>query len=563
MYLLVYLHKTVRTAALMLVKVFCRASEISRKGENLPYVSDVLSGVVAGQELTATQLIDLDDHSIWVQLKLWANHSDPVLSLLSSRLLNRKYFKAFPVTKRTFELLQKLDSSSGHLAALVQARKSISSDAAKFFYGFDAAEFNIVGKEREGNADSVWILREGAGAHQLITLHDYWRSRKEDLDVARHYFMIDSDCVDDASVIVERLRHAENMGYDEGNISAPPGYEILATLGREGVWKSVYLGATSNPGDHDEGSIVALKCYKSSSEVDEAIHRDVRQVNILLSDVEGAEYLSKARFLGQVGDRAWLSEKMWSSSLYDLVINVGPIHDLKQALHIGRDLARGLAALHRQGLRHTDIKPENCGVVRRGGTIFRYLLGDFGCISLTPNSRPNDPRLFGTQRTRAPEVFTNDAFSLAADVWAIGATIYSLCCKRYPFMNFDDAHGNEDERASRVREIARHMDILWPRFLAEIQENLPPVLYELLQGCFAPAEERCSAQTLAESFERKLTSLKTEGPVSERHAWQRAEDLLSQKQIVSGIETSSELSLLRDVSEFIPPRLLQRLEQKI
>ncbi|MEX2336354.1 MAG: phosphohydrolase, partial [Fulvivirga sp.] len=35
----------------------------------------------------------LDDYDIWSAIKMWQNHADPILSVLSKGLLNRKLFK--------------------------------------------------------------------------------------------------------------------------------------------------------------------------------------------------------------------------------------------------------------------------------------------------------------------------------------------------------------------------------------------------------------------------------------------------------------------------------------
>lgn len=556
MYSLVYLHKTIRAASLMFKNLFLRAAQLTSRGIPFPCVDPHMLIVFKGEPLGVQEYVQLDDNIIWTQVKLWARDgNDRILSDLSRRLLNRSFYKVFTVSANTFALLQRFDQNGGHLNAMVQARLGVDQDSSKYYYGFDQAEFNKVGKEREGAHNAVWILEEGIGAHKFTSLHEYWRDRHEELATNYYYFMVDPKCLDEANVIVERLRHAEDQGYSLEEIEVPRSHRLLTTLGREGEWKSVYLGAAANPGD-DQGSIVALKCYKHSDEAAEAIRRDVNQVNILLDNVEGSDFLSKAKFLGSANGRAWLSERVWSSSLYDLVVNAGPFRDLAEITRLARDLAAGLRALHSRNLRHTDIKPENCGVIRRGGTVHRYVLGDFGCISPSPEERPEDPRLEGTQRTRAPEVFQNQEFSLASDVWSLGATLYSVCRLRYPFMDFDAPHGTEAERTARAVAIGEDVENLVASFLVDCRDNLPPAIFRMLEGCFAQKGERWTAQEL---FDHCEAAHRDTALLEGRYAWQRADDVLSHVALVPGLSFGKEQDRFRRHSEYIPPSVLHQL----
>lgn len=101
MYWQVYLHKTVLSAEQMLIKVFKRAKELTTEGvkveafDNLNYF---LSNNIKNRDKKKTaDLVErfalLDDYDIIASLKLWSNHSDYVLSLLSESILNRKLFK--------------------------------------------------------------------------------------------------------------------------------------------------------------------------------------------------------------------------------------------------------------------------------------------------------------------------------------------------------------------------------------------------------------------------------------------------------------------------------------
>jgi uncharacterized protein len=100
MYWQVYLHKTTVSAERMLVNLIRRAQALRRAGENIP-ASEALS-ILLEQTFTMETLkhnkkalqafATLDDHDIWGAIKLWRNHDDRILSLLTENLLHRKLF---------------------------------------------------------------------------------------------------------------------------------------------------------------------------------------------------------------------------------------------------------------------------------------------------------------------------------------------------------------------------------------------------------------------------------------------------------------------------------------
>lgn len=101
MYWQVYLHKTAVAAEKMLISTLKRAKELSLSGVKLfapPSLTYFLQNVIDKDTFyndprALEHFIQLDDSDIWCSLKVWMNHEDKVLSLLSSALINRKLFK--------------------------------------------------------------------------------------------------------------------------------------------------------------------------------------------------------------------------------------------------------------------------------------------------------------------------------------------------------------------------------------------------------------------------------------------------------------------------------------
>ncbi|MEN9597749.1 MAG: hypothetical protein RL596_60 [Bacteroidota bacterium] len=99
MYWQVYLHKTALSAEKMLVKIiervkFChqQKQEGLSTGSALDYFLNAFAGHM--DEFAMQQFVRLDDFDVMSAVKKWASHSDPILSLLSTRLLDRKLYKS-------------------------------------------------------------------------------------------------------------------------------------------------------------------------------------------------------------------------------------------------------------------------------------------------------------------------------------------------------------------------------------------------------------------------------------------------------------------------------------
>lgn len=105
----------------------------------------------------------------------------------------------------------------------------------------------------------------------------------------------------------------------------------------------------------------------------------------------------------------------------------GPL-PVGEALAIGRDLCAILKVLHThvRPVIHRDIKPTN--VLRdRGGRIF---LADFGTACFEDS--PIEARARGTPGYAAPEQSGGKPVTPAADVYALGATLYELLTGQFP-----------------------------------------------------------------------------------------------------------------------------------
>ena len=133
MYWQVYLHKTVVSAESMLVKIIQRAREKIRNGEKLSSGSGPLDFFLSQTPQNPPEWLEafseIDDNDVLSALKNWMKNSDPVLSGLSSRLINRRLLKA-RLQAEPFEQLR-VDNLLQEAARIL---KISQSDAAYFVF---------------------------------------------------------------------------------------------------------------------------------------------------------------------------------------------------------------------------------------------------------------------------------------------------------------------------------------------------------------------------------------------------------------------------------------------
>lgn len=98
----------------------------------------------------------------------------------------------------------------------------------------------------------------------------------------------------------------------------------------------------------------------------------------------------------------------------------GGMWDEERARPFVRQILQSLADLHRIGVLHRDIKCENI-MVTRGD---RARLIDFGLSVLIPNEGLTGD--VGSTGYQSPECLTGHPYGADADMWSLGAVVYSI-----------------------------------------------------------------------------------------------------------------------------------------
>ena len=120
----------------------------------------------------------------------------------------------------------------------------------------------------------------------------------------------------------------------------------------------------------------------------------------------------------------------------------GPM-PVRRALRVARQVCDALAAAHRVGLIHRDLKPDNIMLIRRGGDPDHVKVLDFGLAKVVEGAGnqamsmaalTQGDLVFGTPDYMAPEQALGQTIDARTDVYALGATLFEMLTGRPPFV---------------------------------------------------------------------------------------------------------------------------------
>jgi serine/threonine protein phosphatase PrpC len=124
---------------------------------------------------------------------------------------------------------------------------------------------------------------------------------------------------------------------------------------------------------------------------------------------------------------------LYQGELLEARLSRRPALGLEEGRNIAVKLARAGAALHRVGIIHRDIKPDN--VILEGGGSLKLI--DLGVVRV-PGLEDFPPEYIpGTAAYMAPEMSEGEAGNETTDVYALGVTIFRAFTGQYPYGNAD------------------------------------------------------------------------------------------------------------------------------
>jgi uncharacterized RDD family membrane protein YckC len=243
------------------------------------------------------------------------------------------------------------------------------------------------------------------------------------------------------------------------------GYRLLGLLGRGG------MGTVYEAEDLSTGRRVALKTLGQQIDSPELRQRFLREGRL----AAGVNHPNSLYIFGSEeieGLPVITMEIAGGGTLQDILKKRGPF-PVTEAVDAILDVISGLESAQANGVLHRDIKPSNCFVSPDGSV----KVGDFGLsvstLSQTDTFVTTFGRIMGTPAYASPEQLRGDVLDVRADIYSVGATLYTLLTDKVPF---------EGENAVQV--VANAIDKK-PRPISELKKDVPPGLERIVARCLA------------------------------------------------------------------------------
>ncbi|QWT25403.1 Stk1 family PASTA domain-containing Ser/Thr kinase [Subtercola sp. PAMC28395] len=155
---------------------------------------------------------------------------------------------------------------------------------------------------------------------------------------------------------------------------------------------------------------------------------------------------------GSDSDMAYMvMEYLPGMTLRDLLKDYGRL-TTEQTLDIMEAVLGGLAAAHKAGIVHRDVKPENVLLADDG----RIKIGDFGLARAASANTATGQALLGTIAYLSPELLTRGVADARSDIYASGIMMYEMLVGEQPYlgeqpMQIAFQHANETVPAPSVK----------------------------------------------------------------------------------------------------------------
>src|SRR5262245_3785557 len=277
--------------------------------------------------------------------------------------------------------------------------------------------------------------------------------------------------------------------------SAKPGslgrlghYEMLAVVGQGG------MGVVLKAFDEQLHRVVAIKVLAAplaaSGTARQRFVREARAAAAVRDD-----HVIDIHAVCDDGPVPYLvMEFIDGQSLEGLVRRGGP-PEVKDVLRIGIQVASGLAAAHKHGLIHRDVKPAN--ILLENG-VQRVKLTDFGLARAADDaSLTQSGYIAGTPQYMAPEQAAGEPIDSRSDLFSLGSVLYEMCTGRPAF------------RALTTVAVIKRVCDETPRPIREVNPDIPEALCQVIDRLHAkkPADRPASAKEVADRLAGLLADL--------------------------------------------------------
>lgn len=239
-------------------------------------------------------------------------------------------------------------------------------------------------------------------------------------------------------------------------------YELLSELGKGG------MGVVFRARDRELDEEVALKVLKGVGE-GQAAQVDRLRHEIKLARVITHPNVVRAFDFGESGGSRFLTMEYVAGTTLREVIDARGGLELTPALQIAKQACRGLAAVHKAGIIHGDLKPQNVMVMGNGVA----KLMDFGVARTRSNQDHGGVSVVGTPLYMSPEQAKGADLDERSDIYSAGVMMYEMFTGQCPF------------RGKEVTDILQmHLNDA-PTDPRTIRPEIPQALAEIILACLS------------------------------------------------------------------------------
>lgn len=252
-------------------------------------------------------------------------------------------------------------------------------------------------------------------------------------------------------------------------------WQLLGQIGA-GAFGTVRLGRHA-----ESGEVAAVKVVEPDIRNYPALEREIAALK-LVKALGGHRSIIDLKDVFVDGRKVCLvTELAHGGELFDHIVAFGAFSE-ERASAFAREMGGALGFLHRHGLVHKDVKPENILMSSKEPTSSGFVkLADFGSAGPASTSTPTatNPMLddIGTSAYLPPELLESGLCTAACDMWALGCVLYIVLSGAHPFDL--DGTASDAEVEERVKRMPVAFDFAaWTHVSADAKDLISQLLHK-------------------------------------------------------------------------------------
>jgi serine/threonine protein kinase len=237
--------------------------------------------------------------------------------------------------------------------------------------------------------------------------------------------------------------------------------------------------------DNELKMFVAIKSISSNVlGIPEAEEQFIQECQ-LLARIHGDHVLRVLHFYekGKIGDRAYLVME-WMDETLEQVLAGKPISPVS-AMQVLKKIASGLGTIHREGVIHHDITPENITI---SSDLRDVRIGDLGFAAEVGKEKTH---LFTPKYTAPENYYPDQSVGKQSDIYSLGIIAYELFLGREQFRAaFDEIYSERNDQVRKSRWQHWHMNQgKKARSLSEVEPAIQSEISDIVGRMMAKSPE--------------------------------------------------------------------------